>query len=70
MIRNIRPLCGLLAAGLLIAQTDDASRRLVARSLGVTPIFDDLQELCDTIGGRPTGSPAAEKAVQWAARRF
>ena len=60
----------LLAAGLLAAQTNDAPQRLVARALGDTPIFDDLRELCDGIGGRPTGSPAASQAVAWAARKF
>jgi carboxypeptidase Q len=67
---NIKPFYWLLAAGLLSAQTDDAARRLVARSLGDTPIFDDLKELCDGIGGRPTGSAASQRAIDWAARKF
>ena len=33
-------------------------------------MFGDLQELCDSIGGRPTGLPAASKAIQWAASKF
>ena len=69
-MRNIKWFYWLLAAGLLSAQTSDAPRRLVARSLGETPIFDDLRELCDGIGGRPTGSPAASKAIEWGARKF
>ena len=69
-MRNTRFACWLLAAGLLIAQTNDAPGRLVARAFGDTPIFDDLKELCDGIGGRPTGSPAAQKAIEWAARKF
>lgn len=31
---------------------------------------DDLRELCDSIGGRPTGSQACERAVDWAAAKF
>jgi len=31
---------------------------------------DDLRELCDTIGGRPTGSRACERAVIWGATKF
>jgi hypothetical protein len=44
---------------------DDAAA-LVAAMLDQTPVLDDLQELTDTIGGRPTGSPANDAAVDWA----
>lgn len=40
--------------------------RLVAALLGPTPLVDDLRELTDRIGGRPTGSPANRAAVVWA----
>ena len=33
-------------------------------------MFSDLKDLCDGIGGRPTGSTAAQRAIEWAARRF
>src|SRR5260370_636512 len=33
-------------------------------------MLDDLRELCDRMGGRPTGSPACDRAVQWAAQKF
>lgn len=69
-MRNLVPLQFLLAAGLLGAETIDAPARLVARALGDTPIFDDLRELCDGIGGRPTGSAAAQRAIEWSARTF
>lgn len=39
---------------------------LVAAMLGDTPIIDDLRELTDRIGGRATGSPANQAAVEWA----
>ncbi len=40
--------------------------RLVEKLLASTPIEEDLQELCDDIGGRVTGSEANEQAVEWA----
>jgi len=33
-------------------------------------MMDDLRELCDRIGGRPTGSPACERAIDWAVKKF
>jgi carboxypeptidase Q len=30
----------------------------------------DLRELCDDIGGRPTGSAACDRAIEWVARKF
>ena len=69
-MRNVRLPYWLLVVGLLSAQTREAPERLVARALGNTPIFDDLQELCDHIGGRPTGSPAAYRAIEWGSQKF
>ena len=43
---------------------------LAARERGQTPFLDDLRQLCDTIGGRPTGSKACDHAVDWAVARF
>ncbi len=40
--------------------------QLTGTLLGETPIEEDLQELCDDIGGRVTGSEANNKAVDWA----
>jgi carboxypeptidase Q len=53
----------------LPAQTD-AAGRLVAAMLGDTPIVGDLRTLTDQIGGRPTGSPANLRAIDWALERF
>lgn len=57
-------------AGLLCLAGDDVQQRLVGRAFGPTPLLQDLQELCDRIGGRPTGSPACDRATEWAAARF
>jgi len=46
------------------------AQRLAGRALGPTPLLDDLRELCDRIGGRPTGSSALERAVDWSAAKF
>lgn len=48
----------------------DAAARLSARELGETPMLSDLEEMCDRIGGRPTGSPACERAVDWAVAKW
>jgi hypothetical protein len=60
----------LLCTTLASAADNDAPRRLAARALGDTPMFSDLKDLCDGIGGRPTGSPAAQRAIDWATRKF
>lgn len=49
---------------------NDAAERLAGRALSGTPMLDDLGELCDRIGGRPTGSAACERAIQWATAKF
>src|ERR1017187_8425462 len=33
-------------------------------------MLGDLRELCDHIGGRPTGSPASERAIDWGGAKF
>jgi carboxypeptidase Q len=48
----------------------DAPHRLASRAAGETPLVTDLRELSDGIGGRPTGSPACERAIRWAAKKF
>ena len=52
------------------AVADDDVDRLVGAMLGQTPIISDLQSLTDEVGGRVTGSPANEAAVEWALARF
>ena len=60
-------LVGLMSVALFVRamppQTQNAARLLAGRALGQTPMLDDLEELCDRIGGRPTGSKACERAV-------
>jgi Zn-dependent M28 family amino/carboxypeptidase len=63
----------LLATAIIAApvSADDAdTERLIAAMMGDTPVVADLQELTDTIGGRPTGSAANREAVAWAANKF
>ena len=52
------------------AASPDAAQRLAGRAVGSTPLIADTRELCDTIGGRPTGSPANARAVAWTAAKF
>ncbi len=66
----MKPAMLFLALGLTLpARADDASR-LVAATLGHTPLLRDLQSLTDEIGGRPTGSEANRRAVEWGLARF
>ncbi|MEL6986436.1 MAG: M20/M25/M40 family metallo-hydrolase [Bacteroidota bacterium] len=44
--------------------------KLIGAMLSETPIEEDLQELCDDIGGRVTGSEENKKAVEWAHQKF
>jgi carboxypeptidase Q len=63
--------CAFFLIGpVLCVSAQDAPHRLAARAQGDTPLMQDLRELCDGIGGRPTGSPAADRAVDWAAKKF
>ena len=43
---------------------------LIAALLGSNAMTADLQELTDVIGGRATGSPSNERAIEWAMAVF
>ena len=60
----------VLVPASLRAQSDPAAARLVAAMLGDTPMVRDLQTLTDSIGGRPTGSAANQRAFDWVLQRF
>lgn len=44
-------------------------QRLISNG-GSDAMIADLRELTDTIGGRPTGSPACQRAVDWGVAKF
>jgi hypothetical protein len=67
---RFRALPIVLAAFALLLRGDDVQQRIVGRTFGQTPLLSDLQELCDRIGGRPTGSPACERAIEWGAAKL
>jgi len=48
----------------------DDITKLVEAMLGETPIEENLQELCDGIGGRVTGSTNNKKSVEWGLKKF
>jgi len=48
----------------------DVPAKLVARAESGSAMLNDLRELCDTIGGRATGSRECERAVAWGAAKF
>ena len=68
--RGLLVLAGLLAVARSFADVESAGSVLMRRALAPTPIVEDLRQLTDTIGGRPTGSAALEHAVDWAVAKF
>ena len=60
----------LLAAAWAQAPADNAASKLIAATLGPSPIEKNLRRLTDEIGGRVPGSPAMRKAVAWAVEAF
>ena len=54
----------------LICNAQNDTEVLINALMNETPIEEDLQQLCDMIGGRVTGSQANEDAVDWAIKKF
>jgi hypothetical protein len=50
--------------------SEDTPRILTDHELGETPLLDDLRDLCDRIGGRPTGGLSCERAIDWGVTKF
>jgi carboxypeptidase Q len=48
----------------------DLAPTMIQNALGVSPLEENLRYLTDSIGGRVTGSPAADRAVGWAVEAF
>jgi carboxypeptidase Q len=68
-------LAALLSATTLTAQSAPAASselpdRFVTAALATTSAYDNLEELTDDIGARPSGSANAAAAVKWATERF
>src|ERR1700689_1516713 len=70
MTGRLKALISFLVLLCLPASAQQVPQLLAARALGDTPLLSDLRELCDGIGGRPTGSPACDRAITWAAKKF
>src|ERR1039457_5328128 len=64
-----RNVCFFLCSAALFAQSD-SSRKLVSRAETSSAMLDDTRELCATVGGRPTGPAACDRAVNWAPKKF
>jgi hypothetical protein len=58
-----------LLLALVLAPSGDVAP-LLAKVRSSNAMVDDLRELCDTIGGRPTPSAAGARAEEWAAHKF
>jgi len=63
-------LATLIAAAAYAADDATGVLRLTGRILGDTPTMADLRELTDRIGGRISGTPACDRAIEWAAAKF
>lgn len=48
----------------------DVAPDIIRSAMGVSPLEANLRRLTDEIGGRVTGSPAADKAVGWGVESF
>jgi carboxypeptidase Q len=48
----------------------EVTAKILPLILGPSPMQENLRRLTDEIGGRVTGSPAMERAVQWATSAF
>lgn len=48
----------------------DVAPAIIKSALGASPLEENLRYLADVIGGRVTGSPAADRAVDWAVEAF
>lgn len=48
----------------------DLAPIMIKKAVGVSPLEENLRYLTDTIGGRVTGSPSADRAVGWAVEAF
>ena len=66
---SLLPICHPLIMPTPLA-AQDAVPRLAGALLGDTPMVEDLRSLTDKIGGRPAGSPANLRAIEWALERF
>jgi len=54
----------------LTAADAPAPRRLAEYLSGDTRLIQDVQDLCDRMGGRLTGSENCNRAIEWGAARF
>jgi hypothetical protein len=48
----------------------EVTEKILPLILGHSPLQENLRRLTDEVGGRVTGSPAMERAVQWATSAF
>lgn len=56
--------------GLQAPDIDDVGAQLLGRALTSDEAWDKLEELCDDIGHRLSGTPQLEAAVEWGAARM
>lgn len=63
-------MCVLASIAAAAQPTEADIDHLIAALLGDTPLIEDLRQLTDEIGGRPEGSEANYRSVEWAVEKF
>jgi carboxypeptidase Q len=70
-VASLGVVCFFVASGVATAVPPaDPRPALLKRAAGETPLPRELEDLCDHVGGRPTGTAACVRAVAWAEARF
>ena len=67
--RRLTAVCLIFVFAFYVS-AQNIAEKLASRANSETLMMSDLRELCDVIGGRPTGSMACEKSIEWAAAKF
>ncbi len=57
--------CFFLATGLIAAQSAAGPERIISEALKPSSLETNLRQLSDQVGGRVTGTPQMQKAVDW-----
>ncbi len=60
----------LIVAGTAAQNMGSDADRVIDEALKASPLEDDLRQLTDNIGGRVPGTPAMQRAIDWAVAAF
>lgn len=69
-ISSFLAICVFTSIAAAAQSTEAYIDHLIGALLGDTPLIEDLRQLTDEIGGRPEGTDANHRSVQWAVEKF